>query len=207
MMERIGWLGPVARLRNAGRPRDRHARHARPAPILRWRCFTRRPALLGLWMMVRRSVRAGRPARLLLPLALSLAGPALIALLIRQRKPAPVWIDTLFVASGFLAFSACVIVIGTVVAWRRREADRDRRHRDMQASARRRLVERPSSGPHAGVRGRARISARGGRRGLITSTTTSNTNGTDGYYAFSVATPGVTRFMLSPVMLMMVSNP
>jgi len=103
--------------------------------------------VLGLWMVVRRSVRAGRPALLLLPLALSLAGPALIALLIRQRKPAPEWIDTLFVASGFLAFSACVILIGTVVAWRRREADRDRRHRDMQASARRRLVERPSSGP------------------------------------------------------------
>jgi peptidoglycan/LPS O-acetylase OafA/YrhL len=104
-------------------------------------------ALLGLWMMVRRSVRAGRPARLLLPLALSLAGPALIALLIRQRKPAPGWIDTLFAASGLLAFSACVILIGTVVAWRRREANRERRHKDMQASARQRLSERRSSGP------------------------------------------------------------
>jgi hypothetical protein len=104
-------------------------------------------SVLGLWMMVRRSVRAGRPARLLLPLALSLAGPALIALLIRHRKPPPVWIDTLFAASGLLAFSACVILIGTVVAWRRREANRERRHRDMQASTRQRLSERPSSGP------------------------------------------------------------
>jgi hypothetical protein len=104
-------------------------------------------ASLGLWMMTRRSVRAGRPARLLIPFAISLAGPALIALLIRQTKPPPVWTDTLFVASGFLAFSACVILIATVVAWRRREAGRERRHKDMQASARRRLGELPSSGP------------------------------------------------------------
>jgi hypothetical protein len=146
MMERIGWLalwlvfGMLAAheigLRGTASESD-------PALAV----FYAVVAVLALWMMVRRSVRAGRPARLLLPLALSVAGPALIALLTRQQKPPPEWIDTLFATSGFLAFSACVILIGTVVAWRRREADRDRRHRDMQASARQRLVERPSSGP------------------------------------------------------------
>jgi hypothetical protein len=102
---------------------------------------------LGLWMMVRRAMRARRPARLVLPLALSLAAPAAIAWLIRQRKPAPEWIDTLFAASSFLAFSACVIVVGMVIARRRREADRGRRQSAMRESARRRLEERPSSGP------------------------------------------------------------
>ena len=102
---------------------------------------------LGLWMMVRRAVRARRSARLVPPLALSLAGPAAIAWLIRQGKPAPEWIDTLFGASSFLAFSACVIVVGMIIAWRGRESDRDRRQREMRESARRRLEERPSSGP------------------------------------------------------------
>ncbi|MDM0034876.1 hypothetical protein QTI33_22270 [Variovorax sp. J22P271] len=104
-------------------------------------------AVLALWMMVRSAVRARRPGRLLLPLALSLAGPAAFAWLLRHRKPAPEWIDALFGASGFLAVSACVILVCIVVAWRRREADRDRRHRDMRASARRRMLERPSTGP------------------------------------------------------------
>ncbi|MDM0067275.1 hypothetical protein [Variovorax sp. J31P207] len=102
---------------------------------------------LGLWMMVRRAVRARRPSRLLLPLALSLGGPAAVAWLIRQGKPAPEWIGTLFGASTFLAFSGCVIVVGMIIAWRRRESDRDRRHREMRESARQRLEERPSSGP------------------------------------------------------------
>jgi len=146
MMERIGWLGlwlvfGLLAAQKVG---------------LRWTASEIDPALAvlyaalgmwGLWMMVRRSLRARRPGRLALPMALSLAGPAFIALLIHQRKPPPEWIDTLLMACVFLAFSACAIGVGMVVAWRRREADRDRRQRDMQEWERRRLVERPSSGP------------------------------------------------------------
>ena len=102
---------------------------------------------LGLWMMVRRAVRARRPSRLVLPLALSLAGPAGIAWLTHQRKPPPEWIGTLFGASTFLAFSGCVIVVGLIIAWRRRESDRDRHHRALRQSVRQQLEERPSSGP------------------------------------------------------------
>ena len=146
MMERIGWpalwlvFGMLA-------AHEISLRGAAPMGDPALAVLYAAAAVSGLWMMVRRSVRAGRPARLLLPLALSLAGPAVIALLVRQRTPPPDWIDTLFVTSIFLVCSACAILIGTVVAWRQREAQRDRRHRDMQAWARHRLVEQPSSGP------------------------------------------------------------
>lgn len=103
--------------------------------------------LFGLGMMVRRSVRRRRPAQLFLPLALSLAGTGILALLIRQGKVPPDWIDTFVAAAGFLAFSACAASVGAVVAWRRRAAASDRRGRETLAWERSRLLDRTSSGP------------------------------------------------------------
>jgi len=103
--------------------------------------------VFGLGMMVRRSVRRRHPARLYLPLALSLAGLGILALLIYERKAPPDWIGTIVAAAGFLAFSACTALIGAFIAWRRREADRDRRMRETQDWERRRVLERTTSGP------------------------------------------------------------
>ncbi|MGJ7506013.1 hypothetical protein [Variovorax sp. GT1P44] len=103
--------------------------------------------LFGLGMMVWRSVRRSEPARLYPPLLLSLVALGGLALLLYVRKVPPGWINTLVAASGFLAFSACVISVGAVIAWRRREADSDRRTRETLAWERRSLLERTSSGP------------------------------------------------------------
>ncbi|MDM0077693.1 hypothetical protein QTH90_25020 [Variovorax sp. J2P1-59] len=104
-------------------------------------------ALFGLGMMLRRSVRRRHPAHLYPPLVLSLAGLGIFALLIYERKVPPDWMNTIVTAAGFLAFSACTASIGAVLAWRRREADRERRDRETEAWERRRLLERTSSGP------------------------------------------------------------
>lgn len=103
--------------------------------------------LAGLGMMLRRSVRTKHPARLYPPLALSLAGLGIFALLVYQRKAPPDWVSTLVAAAGFLALSACAAAIGAVIAWRRREAERDRRSRETEAWERRRLLERTTSSP------------------------------------------------------------
>lgn len=103
--------------------------------------------VFGLGMMVRRSVRRRQPARLYPPLALSLVGLAIFALLIYQRKAPPDWISAIVAAASFLAFSACAVSIGAFIAWRRREADRDRRIRETQDWERRRVLERSPSGP------------------------------------------------------------
>ncbi|MDM0014781.1 hypothetical protein QTH87_20220 [Variovorax sp. J22P168] len=103
--------------------------------------------LVGLVMMIRRAIRRARAAQLYPSLAISLLGTALCVWLLQQRMVPPAWAGSFFVAAGLLALSSCAILGGIVLAWRRREALRDRRSRELRASERQRLLERDASSP------------------------------------------------------------
>jgi hypothetical protein len=103
-------------------------------------------SVAGLAMMIRAAVRRRHPKTLYPPLVLSLSGLAIVALLLHQKNAPPDWIGTVVAAGSFLALSACAFSAGAFVAWRRREADRDRRSREDQEWERRRLLEQSSPG-------------------------------------------------------------
>ncbi|MDM0104610.1 hypothetical protein QTH97_06690 [Variovorax sp. J22R24] len=146
MMEGMGWLG-VWLVFGMLAAQEISGLSTQPASDPALVVFYGVAGLFGLGMMVRRAVRRRHPAHLYAPLALSMAGLAVVALLMYEGKVPPEWINTLVAVAGFLAFSACAASAGAVIAWRRREADRDRRSRETQAWERRRLLERTSSGP------------------------------------------------------------
>lgn len=101
----------------------------------------------GIVMLVRRAVRRAHPAQLLAPFGLGLLGVALSTWLLHRRAVPPNWTGTFVMAAIFLALSSCVVSIGAIVAWRRREAVRDRRNRVIRESERQRLLERDPSSP------------------------------------------------------------
>lgn len=101
--------------------------------------------LLGLVMMIRRAVRRARAAHLYPSFGIGVFGTASCVWLLQQRMVPPIWAGSFVAAAGLLALSSCAILGGAVLAWRRREAVRDRRSRELRTSERQRLLERDTS--------------------------------------------------------------